>query len=169
MTDIREQSAVVSSYFYRLVVTDLTNYSTSIEQSVAFCATILKNLKHVQATVMAQLLRDFDRMLPEISDPNQFNTAVRISRLLEESYLDRYWSDQLFAALSRKISTAVAGMPDDVWRVKILAQLSQKCMAHVFANLDHDMAAAIKDTSRMVLGGEKILAALGEKNYDDTY
>ena len=165
MADLPEQSSLIVNYFYHIWMKDLTNFGVSVEESVAFSATILKNIKQFQPSVLALLVRDFEQILPEISQENQFNVAIRLSRVLEHRFLDRYWVEQIFTRLGQKISNALMAMPDDMWRVRILTQLSQQCMVHVFNQLDPSMVASLKDTSRVMLGGEKVLAALGEEDH----
>ena len=163
----KARSHQVARYFYQILVLDLTNHARTVEGSSAFCISLLSGLKQVQAEVLQLWAENFDQILPEISSQADFSVAVRTARILEHKQLDPDASQQLLNKLSQKITQAMQVLPDDLWRVRILTQLTQRCISNVFARLDADTAESIKSMSHNAVGGEKILKAIGEYQDDD--
>ncbi len=153
----------IASYFFDVLRMDLTNFSNTVEQSVAFCATLLEGLKNSQPYILKLWFDQFDELLPQIESEQDFSVAVRMSRLLEQPFLDDYWAPLLQKKLVEKVRDTLDVLPDDHWRVRVLSQLTKRCIKQVFLQLDFEMSQNIKDTSENVLGGERILTALGRE------
>ena len=161
----QDHARQVARYFYQILALDLTNHARSVEESVAFCVSLLRGLQQVQTQVLRQWLEDFDQLLPEISSPQDFAVAVRMARILEHKHLDAGLSERLLEQLAAKITDAMRVLPDDLWRVRVLAQLTQQCISDVFGRLEPQVAESIKYMSHNTLGGDKILKAIGA-DYD---
>ena len=157
------QSHQVARYFFQIMVFDLTNYSRSVDESVAFCVSLLRGLRQTQPRVLQLWYEHFNELLGEVSDQEDFNLALRMARILENNGLDEEWRTRLLERLCEKLSAAMDVLPDDTWRIKVLTQLTQRCIAIVFARLHPETAESIRFKSQSVQGGEKILNALGSQ------
>ena len=150
-----------ASFFFHILMMELQNHSRIVEDSVAFGVSLLSGLQHCRELVLQLCARKLDDLLPEVSSQQDFAILIKFTRILEHRFLSNDTTDAIIKRLTQKVVTALAEMPDDGWRVRVLAQLTKPCIVYAFESMSPDMSDNVLHYSRSILGGERIYSALG--------
>ena len=106
-----------------------------LEEAASFCRMILDSMPKNKGYIINYFNGNYDKILEQVVEQNDFLKALKILDvfLLEQDSV----SAVIINKTTDKIIVSLRNMPDEVWKVRVLTQLSEKVLNKVLIKLDN--------------------------------
>lgn len=161
--DMNDREKVIV-FAYEEIKEKITSEKVPLEESTSYCQMIFDSMPKNKEYIIHYFNRNFEEILGEIAGQSDFIKVLKI--------LDLYLpegdaaSNAILDKTIEKLMSSLRNMPDELWRVRVLSQLSEKVLGMVLSKFSNKELNALLYICPQVVnseGVEKVIKVLVSK------
>jgi len=111
----------------------ITDEKISIPDSLSFCSLVLDKMPNNREYIIKYFNNNYNEVLSEVVSQNDFIKALKIFDLFLVQ--NNETSKMILEKTADRIIVSLRNMPDDLWKVRVLSQLSKNVLNMVMPKL----------------------------------